>query len=229
MILDNQQDIGVLKTHFELTVHSKETIRLLTGRVINNEAKAPKKYTINGLESYALRLNNIWHRIKNDDPYAEMVLIEIERRIERAKHKISTAIEKAEKTLAKAPNGISIGISSSVKPITINLDNVKYYTVHTKLAAVLLADVDLLIRTLKSCIALGQLTKTQYKKDVKKIETVIRGVLISPSIYINMHINREDIKKQTEKGKVAIEKLGLVPLDILNNQQHSSFGPISIK
>lgn len=53
-----------------------------------------KKYTINGLELYAMRLNKIWNRIKNDDPYAEMILIEIERRIERAKSKINTEIKK---------------------------------------------------------------------------------------------------------------------------------------
>lgn len=131
--------------------------------------------------------------------------------------------------MEKAPQGISIGLSSSIKPIIIELSDAKYYTIHTKLAAVLLADFDLLVRQLKSCIVIGQLTKVQYKKEVKRLETVIRGVLIAPSIYMNMDINREDIKQPTEKGKAAIDKFGLVPLAILNNEQHSSFGPISTK
>ena len=228
-MINDKEDVGMLKTHFELTIHSKEARKLILGRVIDDDKNSEKKYTINGLELYAIRLNKIWNRIKNDDPYAEMVLIEVERRIERAKSKINAEIKKSKSLLAKAPQGISIGLSSSIKPITIELSSAKYYTIHTKLAAVLLADFDLLVRQLKSCIVIGQLTKVQYKKDVQRLETVIRGVLIAPSIYMNMDINREDIKQPTEKGKAAIDKFGLVPLAILNNEQHSSFGPISTK
>ncbi len=226
---DDKETIGVLRSSFELTIHSKEAQKLIEGRVLKKDSEKDKKYTINGLELYSRRLNTIWHRIRNDDPYAEMILIEIERRLERAHRKISAATEQAESMLKKSPPGISISISNSTKPVKISLNDAKYYTVHAKLAAVLVADFDFLIRKLKSCIDIGQLTKTQYKKRVERLSTLIRGVLIAPSVYKNMNISRQDILQSNEKGTVAIEKFGLVPMDILNNQQHSEYGPISFK
>lgn len=226
---DDKTTIGVLRSNFELTIHSKEAQKLIEGRVIEKNSEHDKKYTINSLELYSKRLNTIWHRVKNDDPYAEMLLIEIERRLERAKNKVNNATKDAELMLTKSPPGISISVSSSIKPIKISLNDTKYYTIHAKLAAVLIADFDFLIRKLKSCIEIGQLTKSQYKKRIERLSTVIRGVLIAPSAYNNMNIDRKDILQATEKGKVAIEKFGLVPMNMLNNQQHSEFGPVSLK
>jgi integrating conjugative element protein (TIGR03761 family) len=228
---NDKTTIGVLRSSFELTIHSKEAQKLIEGRIIerDSELELEKKYTINGLELYSKRLNTIWYRVKNDDPYAEMVLIEIERRLERAKNKIHHATKDAEIMLKKSPPGISISVSSSIKPIKISLNHTKYYTIHAKLAAVLIADFDFLIRKLKSCIEIGQLTKSQYKKRIESLSTVIRGVLITPSVYNNMNIDRKDILQSTEKGKAAIEKFGLVPMDMLNNNQHSKFGPVSLK
>jgi integrating conjugative element protein (TIGR03761 family) len=228
---DDKTTIRVLRSSFELTIHSKEAQKLIEGRIIerDSELELEKKYTINGLELYSKRLNTIWYRVKNDDPYAEMVLIEIERRLERAKNKIHHATKDAEIMLKKSPPGISISVSSSTNPIKISLNHTKYYTIHAKLAAVLIADFDFLIRKLKSCIEIGQLTKSQYKKRIESLSTVIRGVLITPSVYNNMNIDRKDILQSTEKGKAAIEKFGLVPMDMLNNNQHSKFGPVSLK
>lgn len=228
-MLDDKQEIGSLRANFELTIHSKEAKKLIKGREIEKNSESGKAFSINGLELYSRRLNSIWYRIKNDDPYAEMVLMEVERRIERAKKKIKSATEDAELILKKTPPGISIGLSSSIKPIKFSLNDSKYYTIHTKLAAVLIAEFDFLVRKLKSCIESGQLTKSQYKRDIGKLTTAIRGVLIAPSIYMNMNISRKDILEPTENGKTAIERFGLVPFAILNNEQHSEYGPVSTR
>ncbi|MGH1486970.1 MAG: AcaB family transcriptional regulator [Cellvibrionaceae bacterium] len=224
--MTDNQTANVLKSHFAFTIHMPAAKNLVSGGTFKPDNKA-KEYKVSGLEQFSQRLGHIWSGIKKDDPYAEMVLIEIERRIKKANSKIDHYETKAKQLLAASPPGVTIAPVESSNPTTIEFDTEKYYTIHSKLAATLIARFDYILRQLNSCIGLNNYTKLYFLKDIDHLSRPIRGALIAPGLYINMNVRRSDILENNKQGLLAVEKCGLVPLDILNNTQHSEYGPIS--
>ena len=228
MSFNNQEKIGVLKNPLSLTFHTKDAMKLIRGRQ-RSDTQDDEKYAINGLDLFSVKVNNLWQRIKKDDPYAEMTLIEIERRLSNVKEKIAQQLKETEAKLKEAPSGITVGITESINPLTIVLDSPRYYTTHTKLLAVLIAQFDQLIRQFHSCMSIGLISKTQYNRQKRTLVGNIRSVLIAPNLYKNNNVTREDIVKLTETGRAAIQRFGTLPIPILKNTQHSEYGPVSEK
>lgn len=217
---------GRFQNRSELILHTWDAVTLCDGRkAIANE----QQHGIPGLFVFGILLNNIWNAVKADDPYAEMTLIEIERLLDRA----FTSLQKLDQRLEgycqqnKLPEGLILEINESRKTSRISLDGAAFHATHTRMLVILIATYDALVRKLLTCGAFGIVNNKTRKQLLYLATKAVRSVLMSPTPFKKTGVTRDDILLKNEKGQEALEKHGMVPLAILNREEHSRFGPLT--
>jgi integrating conjugative element protein (TIGR03761 family) len=210
-----------------LEIHTKQAKQLINENKQSQMTEGKKAYMIIGLDKFGGLLQNIWSQIRRDDPYAEMVLIEIERRaintfdlLEKLNHTIDSQLQ------LELP-GITMAFYQSENPAVIPLNKRLFETTHALLGARLVGLYDLLIRKLHTCQQFGMINRNQSNHYKYKATKALRGVFAAPLLYKPLGVTRMDIIQKTDKGLSAIDQRGEIPLDILTREKQSKFGPTS--
>ncbi len=219
-------DLQRFQHHSSLEVHSRQARAIIAGHYPERSTATTKKsYPIYGLIAYGLSLTVIWQRIRADDPYAELTLIEVERRIRKAFELIQNRMRSIDQKLMETLPGIQVDLYQSRQPLIISLNDSAFATTHAKLGARLVGLFDLLIRKLVTGKQFGIINLANFERSQYHATKVVRGVFAAPAEYRNRGVNRADIQEKTEKGIAATEADGPLPLGIMNRERHSEFGP----
>ncbi len=219
---------GKFQNLSSIQLHTFEAIQLCNGSRFSSPNG--KRYIIPDIVSFGYLLNTIWNGAKYDDPYAESLLIEIERLIDRA----SLQLDKVDKRLnrlfsrRKLPKGIIIELNASEEIRTLPLDKKCFMTTHIKLFIILLASYDNLIRKIKTYREFTIINRRQEDSFTKRATKVLRAILMAAKNYKKNDIRRSDIVNKTPAGLVIIEKNGMLPLEVINREVYSQYGPSPI-
>lgn len=164
-----------------------------------------------GFSQYAKTITKIWEAYKEGDPYAEAVLVDIQKKLTELKerfNKIQNALDKKISNL----NGFQVTLSENEKPMQKNLYSL---TPLGYMGAYLLRDLDLILRTALTLKQLGVFLKEDF--DVKKMLISLRRLYEYPSTkWRYTGITREDIQQNNVKAQQAKSWMGEISQDILN-------------
>jgi integrating conjugative element protein (TIGR03761 family) len=214
-----------------LELHTQQATDLIN--YVRVSTSGNNKNTIAGLYQFCIKLQQIWQDVRNDNPYAELALIRIETRIEKAfkaLRRIEYQLEQlilAEKD--KSLKGVQLSMHEAHETIKIELSQPVFFLTHTKLAIRIIAYFDLLLCKLKTCKDFGLINRQRSKSILRRSTTIARGVLDSPNSYKHIDITRSDVLKQVSKAKEAAVTHGMISVEILNYTMQSEHGPEPIQ
>jgi len=216
---------GKLAHDSTLQIHTRQARQLIIENKSSQTTDDKKTYMIVGLEKFGASMNRIWRQIRQDDPYAEIALIEIERRIDNAFELLGKLHNTIDNQVSIELPGITMTFYQSETPAVIPLNAKLFETTHALLGARLIGHYDLLIRKLHTCQQFGLVNRNHCNRYKYKSAKALRGVYSAPLLYKLSGVNRQDILNRTEKGTNAILQLGNVPMAILTRETHSKYGP----
>jgi integrating conjugative element protein (TIGR03761 family) len=208
-----------------LKIHTRQAKQLMVENKHSQTTQQEKSYMIIGLDKFGRFLHTIWYQIRNDDPYAEMALIEIERRINNAFDLLKKLNHTIDEQLRAELPGITLTFYQSENPTVIPLNTRQFDTTHSLLGARLIGLYDLLIRKLHTSQQFGIINRNQSSHYKYKSAKALRGVFAAPLLYKPFGVTRIDIIQKTDKGLAATTQQGEIPLDILTQKTQSKFGP----
>lgn len=214
-----------------LQLHSQKAIELLADK---RTAQGAQQHKIFGFRTFCTLTRTVWHKAHEDDPYAELVLIEIERRIQNACETLSQCSRDLDAVLGKHTHNnllLSLVQAYSVSGQLNGGDFVKEPLIihahadlpHANMGSALLALYDLLIRKASVFRHFSIINGGTFHKCIKDGRTSLRGVFAAPCIYKDLCVTRDDIVNQTVEGIKAVEANGPVPEAILNRVLSSKF------
>lgn len=208
--------------------HSYEVQNLIKGRVLENlDEKSGKQYKLPSLLQLGNRLNHIWGEVKNDDPYAEMTLIEIERLIDRAHKALDRQSNKLKKRLKNSglPEGIDIVINVSKNTLAVSLEDVAFRTTHAKQLIIVLARYDIIMRTITTYKEFGFISDNYVKPYRFHLTKVIRAIFMEILRYKKTGVTRHDFLNSSLLAKSVSERMGMLPFSIIDRSLSSRWGP----
>lgn len=214
-----------------LQLHSQKAIELLADK---RTTQGAQQHKIFGFRTFCALARTVWRKAYEDDPYAELVLIEIERRIQNACETLSQCGRDLDTMLGKhTQNSLLLALiqAYSVSGQLNGGEFVKEPVVvhahadlpHANMGSALLALYDLLIHKASIFRHFGIINGGTFHKCIKDGRTSIRGVFAVPCMYKDCNVTRDDIVHQTVEGIKAVDANGPVPEAILNRVLLSKF------
>ncbi len=224
---DNTNKIGSLVVSIKTTLNTKEALSLFHGR----KGKKNKIVGIIGIKSFATRVRQITNATRNDDPYADLMLLRIEKALEDCNGTLKKYKEDIDKKIIS-----KVGDSYKDKINTTNNEPViletSYSSVFANIALQVLTNADEVFLLIYALGHIGGITRQDKFKNFFEVKTLIRKTLLSVTGYHYLGINRNDIVLLTARGVQAVEKmksLGELPDDVLNAKYRSKYAPNIIK
>lgn len=211
--------------HSTLEIHTLEALQLCEGTTA--PARNGKVYRVPSAFIFGLSVNKIWDHIKNDDPFAEFALINIEQQLGKAFDTIDKFERILERRKAKwqQPEGLTLEISQAEVPTTLSLNQKVFKTTHAKLLMVVIGRFDLLMRKLLTYRQFNIIKNTRFHTMRHRSMRSIRVVMQEARTYKPTGVTRQDIINHTEDGETTTQQLGIIPLSVLTREQRSQYGP----
>lgn len=203
-------------------LHTTEAVALLHGKgLYKDHPKIPSFY------SFGKKLNHIWNQARDDNPYAEYALIQIEHQLDITFKKLALfeKLLKRNKAQWDLPEGVIIVDCEAIEPACITLNGAAFNTPHAKLLLILIAKFDSLMRTLKSYRQFNIIRNRRFHNVKRRAIRSIRACMHEARSYRASHVTRRDILEQTDAGVAAVTQFGIVSLAILKHQERSQYGP----
>jgi hypothetical protein len=207
-----------------LQLYCQRTIELLSDKRTTQDEQQHKIF---GFRTFCTLARTVWRKAHEDDPYAELVLIEIERRIQNCCEVLAQCNRDLDSVLNQhTGNRLLLSLvhaysSSSqlthggfTKEPTLVHPNTDLP--HANMGGALLALYDLLIRKAWVYRDFGIINGQIFHKCIKDGRASLRGVFAAPCMYKDMGVTRDDIINQTVEGIAAVEANGPVPEAALN-------------
>lgn len=218
-----------------LQLHSRKAIELLADK---RTVQGAQQHKIFGFRTFCTLARTVWRKAYEDDPYAELILIEIERRIQnccetltQCDHSLDAALNQhtGNRLLLSMVHAYSLssqpgGAEFTNEPTLVhpNPD-----LPHANMGGALLALYDLLIRKASTFRRFGIINGGVFHKCIKDGRASLRGVFAAPCMYKDHGVTRDDILNHTIEGVAAIEANGPVPEAILNRSLISKLRSMS--
>lgn len=216
-----------------LLIHTRHAMAAVTDRRKQDKAKTHKIF---GFKTYCSLTRNVWRKAHEDDPYADLVLIEIERRLDRCAETLAHCGSDLDKHLdghkagrladtmlrAYAFCGCFQRREFLDQPYSIRVNSANP---HANLGGGLIALYDLFIRRALACRHFGIIRGNTFHKYLHDCRTALRGVFAAPCLYKDLGITREDIAQQTVEGLAALDANGPVPEAVLARKLTAKFRP----
>lgn len=211
-----------------ILLHTDEALRLCKSSTVSH---LDRHFKIPSIYAFGYQLLKIWDNIKRDDPYAELSLIHVEKKLEQSLKNIELfeRILLRRKNRKKLPEGISLLPCTAVNPTRVLVSDKAFHTPHAKHMLILLARYDALMRTLQSYRQFNVIRNRRYHTIKRKITRNIRSALTEPKSYEVTGVTRDDIYNKTDLGNEVTEKFGMISLNILKRKEESQYGPKLLK
>lgn len=207
-------------------IHTQEAIELCKGKTVTTR-KSKRVFHLPNVFAFGTKLNRIWEQAREDNPYAEYTLIQIENKLDLAFQKLELfdKILQRKKRQWRTPEGLTIVDCEAVNPERLMLNNQIFNTPHAKLLLVLVAKFDALMRRLKSCRQFNIIPNRRYHTIKRRAMRAVRISMYEARVYRSVKVTRRDIFNHTDLGIAAVNQLGIVSLAILKRHTRSKYGP----
>lgn len=216
-----QLQLGHLVSASRLRLHTYKAQSLVDGKVIanNDESAGTSKFNIPSIIEVGHLLNALWACAKSDDPYADLVLLDIERLIDRANELLTRAHDNVSKRVKKMklPDEFTLAIGAAQHSSELLLDHPAFRSTHCKQLLLLIARFDHFMRTLFTYQEFGFITAkkaTAYERGTKR---AIRGAMMAACRFHMTGVTRRDLTEENNAvANLAKRKMGVLPKDILD-------------
>ena len=208
---NEHKGIGALGSEAQMTVHSVETIRLW------NPGRGS---LIPSIGQFLSAVGTLEHAARNDDPYADFALLELERVMngvfaffneqQSALPPMASARLSFTECLSRRPHVKTLRITSRFGWRMMAL--VECFDVHM----VRLSDAQF-----KAQITRVEFEKRRYEC-IRKIESVLHQVLALK----HSGITRHDVLQNNAKAQSVMEEFGPVPFEVLEGLERAEYAPI---
>jgi len=209
---------GALRTRGEVQLHTRLAHRLFYGRRRDDKNKIRP---ITGLVRFAINMNQINDLAARDDPYADQVMMDVEKALREAEILVQSNIG-AVKDLLSDMDGITIKYNGSVEPVTVPLE---FKTSYGFVAARLLYQYDKLVRMAQAAMHVGMMFEEDWGKVVRASGRSIRRAFGMSAGYRFSGVNRNDIAANNAAARAAKEKYGELPQSTLDGSKRGKFAP----
>lgn len=207
---------GRLKTKGSVVIHTRSAHDLFYGRRGDKESGVNQ---IVGLTLFATNANNLAMLCKRDDPYAEAVLIKIEKLFDDFENDLKTKVQHLQ-GLLDGMEGMVIDFHESEEPITIPLE---FGTPYGYIAVRCLSQYDKLVTLAYSAKQTGLLVQADWHRYVVKTRTKLRHIFHVSTRYRFGGATRDDIAANNAAARSVIEKYGDLAEEILMKDLRARF------
>lgn len=207
-----------------LQLHSARAIELLADKQTTLDEHQHKIF---GFRTFCTLARTTWRKAHEDDPYAELVLIEIERRIQNCCETLGQYNRDLDAVLNQHTGNRMLLSMVHAYSLSSHLNGSEFTKEpalvhpntdlpHANMGAALLALYDLLVRKAAIFRHFGIINGKDFHKYIKEGRASLRGIFAAPCMYKDLGVTRDDIIHQTVEGMAAVEANGPVPEAILN-------------
>jgi integrating conjugative element protein (TIGR03761 family) len=213
---DNSPRPGRIVTKGQIEIHTRAAHELFYGRKSDRENGVVQ---IVGLVMFASLTNQLITLCREDDPYAEAVLIKIENLLSDLETRIDELKAQFEEALQQV-EGMEIGFHASARPISLPISFASPYGF---IAARCLVKFDRVFLHAYSAKHAGLISQKTWHESIIRTRAAFRHLFQLVKHYRFAGVTRDDLAANNAKARDAIEKYGELPESILTGTQHSRF------
>lgn len=217
MTVARGEQVGALRGDTAITVQSRQAQVLLTGR----EPTPERPQRVMGLMQFSTYLSQVSVAAKQDDPWADWMLVQVEERLTAAEEKLKQQQANLERVLGANPM-IDIQVSASVKPLKISIG---FATSHAYWVARVITQYDAVVRAVLTARHQALIDPDMSNLLMDDAAKLIRRVFETTVRYRYTGVTRADVVAGTAAAQQAVEKMGSVPTDILDRSRRAKFAP----
>ena len=217
-------ELGTLRSDIKVTLHTQYATRIWTGRPWSSTAENGKAQAqIISMPHCLSILNQVNQSAANNDPYADLFLLEIEEKIKSARQEMKQLENRMYDIYSnQIPEEINIERCQNISPVSMPL-YVKYPIGY--LLIYLLTDYDSVARVVLTASHIAIMTKQDAKAWMNQASHIIRSVFGMAQRYRNAGVSRVDFQQKNARAQSAVERFGQLPQDILDGTRRSGYAP----
>jgi integrating conjugative element protein (TIGR03761 family) len=213
---EKSQRPGRIITKGQIQIHTRAAYELFYGRKSDRENGVVQ---IVGLVMFASLTNQLITLCREDDPYAEAVLIKLEKILSELETRIDELKAQFEEVLQRV-EGMEIGFHESVRPISVPISFASPYGF---IAARCLVKFDRVFLHTYSAKHAGLISQKAWHESVIRTRASFRNLFLLAKHYRFAGVTRNDLAANNAKARDAMEKYGELPESILQGTQRSRF------
>ncbi|MHC8334087.1 PFL_4669 family integrating conjugative element protein [Pseudomonas sp. LB3P25] len=216
-----QLNLGALRSSMQLTLHTHHASRIWHGR-----APSEGRATIIGLNGFVSIMNKMKRGAEQDDPYSDAWMLRIEDKLEETRESLKVLREQVDQVLSEVPAALSLGENLNVQPVNLPL------FVNAQLgfmAVYLLADYDDLARRLILAHHTALIDRSTLERWLNEGAHALRSLFSLAQQYKFTGVQREDFAANNAAARMAREKFGELPQDVLEGTRRSRFAPPMVR
>lgn len=208
--------VGALRGTTQITIQTRQAQVLLAGREpVGNRPR------IMGLMQFSTYLSQVMVAAKQDDPWADWMLVQVEERLEESEAKLKEQQANLDRVLGANPM-MDIQVSESVNPLKVSIG---FASSHAYWVARVILQYDAVVRavlTARHHALIDQQMSSLLMDDAAKL---IRRIFETTARYRVTGLTRTDVQVGGERVTEAVQKMGTVPADILEGARRAKFAP----
>ena len=197
---------------------------LYAQRAVQGRAASTERAGYIGLYAFAHQVRSVWAGAATADPYADWWLVKIERALSSAEQNLQE-IHDAVTTALNSLEGLVVVPASSISPIALELN---FSTPHAFRAAQLTGRYDKVIRALLTARHVACLPPPAIVKALWRAGRSLRRVFDSARGYERTHVVRADFVTTNRSAQISIQKMGLLPPEILSDTLKAEYRPLRV-
>lgn len=210
----------------KITLETRQAHALFYGRRGDKENNV---FPIVGLVRFAKNVAEIWHASENDDPYADLTLLEIEAKFEDAVEFIKAQKKHIEQMLETELQGIDMPNTHSVDPATMDI---QFYSPWAYRAAIVLSQFDRTVLSAMTAKKMGLMFEDDWTASIVKCSSMIRAVFEASRLWVNTSVKRDDMAANNKVAQRAAKLYGArkptlpdMPEDVLKGERRAKLAP----
>ena len=217
---------GRLETSGTITLQTRQAHRLFYGRRMD---RAKGIFPIVGLVRFAKNVGDIWNAAEADDPYADMVLLEIEAAFEEAKDVIDSQLKTVGALIDEQMEGIEVETMHSVQPVKLD---VQFYSPWAYRGAMLLSRYDRLVLACMTARQVGLMLDDDWESTVVRAGSRIRHVFELSRRWVSTGVTRDDVAANNQVAQRAeqtyskkMRQILVMPEDVMRGETRAKLAP----
>ena len=197
---------------------------LYAQRAVQGRAASTERAGYIGLYAFARLVRGVWAGAATADPYADWWLVKIEQALSTAERNLQE-IHDAVTTALNSLEGLVVIPASSLSPIALELN---FSTPHAFRAAQLTGRYDKVVRALLTARHVACLPPPATVKALWSAGRSLRRVFDSARGYQPSHVVRADFVATNASAQISIQKMGLLPPEILSDSLKAEYRPLRV-
>ncbi|OPA89169.1 integrating conjugative element protein [Pseudomonas fluorescens] len=212
-----QLNLGPLRSDKSLTLHTHHAARVWHGRPAGEG-----KNGIIGLSGFVALMNKITRMAQQNDPYADLWMIQIQEKLESSKLELEDIETRLDHSMSRLPVALSVGENVNVHPVTLP---VFINSPFGFLAVYLLIAYDDIVRRLLLAHHTALMGRRDMEIWINAGGKVLRSLFGLAQRYKVSGVTRDDFITNNAVAREAREKFGELPQDILEGTRRSAYAP----